>query len=43
MGVDNENFDGDADMQGGVEHSDVTAEDPAGGPETKSRRAVGSI
>ncbi|KAK7709890.1 hypothetical protein SLS64_006135 [Diaporthe eres] len=40
MGVENENFDGDADMQGGVEHSDVTAEDPAGGPETKSRRAV---
>lgn len=40
MGVDNENFDGDADMQGGVVHSDVTAEDPAGGSETKSRRAV---
>lgn len=40
MRVDNENFDGDADMQGGVVHSDVTAEDPAGGSETKSRRAV---
>lgn len=38
MGVENNNFDGDADMQGGVVQSDAAAEDP--GPETKSRRAV---
>lgn len=38
MGVENENFGADADMQGGVMQSDVAADDP--GHETR-KRAVG--
>lgn len=38
MGAD-DNLDGDADMQGGIVHSDAAAEDP--GPDTRNRRAVG--
>lgn len=38
MGADDD-FDGDADMQGAVAHRNSAAEDP--GPEPKNRRAVG--